>query len=332
MNAEEIEKLFKSFQDLQVMVIGDVMIDAYMWGKVNRISPEAPVPIVSVEKIENRLGGAANVALNIQALGATPLIYSVIGSDENAKTFCQLLADQNMSDAGIVKSDNRRTTIKTRVLSGGNQMLRVDEEIETDLNSEDEAKLIDVLTKALENGDIGAVIFEDYDKGVITKAVIDAVVSKAKERGIVVSVDPKKKNFNTYRGISLFKPNLKEIREGMKVDIYENNIEEVEGAVSNLMQAQDHKMVLVTLSEMGVYIRSEEGGETIPAHFRDITDVSGAGDTVIGVASLCLALNASPKFIASLSNLAGGIVCEKVGVVPIDRDQLLEEAKSLLVE
>lgn len=237
-----------------------------------------------------------------------------------------------MSNTGIICSEKRKTTIKTRILSGGNQMLRIDEEIETDLVAEDEGALIAAITEALESGKIDAIIFEDYDKGIVTNSLIDAVTSKATELDIVVTVDPKKKNFNSYRNISLFKPNLKEIREGMHVEIHHDNIQEVEAAVSRLIQEKGHKMVLVTLSELGVYIRNSQAGETIPAHFRDITDVSGAGDTVISVASLCLALNAPHKFIASLSNLAGGIVCEKVGVVPIDRDQLLEEAKSLLTE
>lgn len=314
------------------MVIGDVMIDAYMWGSVNRISPEAPVPIVAVDHLENRLGGAANVALNVQALGATPLIYAVIGDDEKGNIFRQLLKEQSLSDEGIIQSSDRKTTVKTRILSGGNQMLRVDEEIETDLSQQDEATMIKSINAALENRDINAVIFEDYDKGLITPGVITAVIEKASALNIPVAVDPKKKNFNNYRGTSLFKPNLKEIREGMKIDIHKENITDIEGAVNTLASEKGHKLVLVTLSDLGVYIGGGEGSDMIPAHFRDITDVSGAGDTVISVATLCLALNTPPKFIASLSNLAGGIVCEKVGVVPIDKDQLIEEAKSNLVE
>jgi len=330
MKAEEIEDLFSSFNKLRVMVIGDVMIDSYMWGKVNRISPEAPVPIVSIEKMENRLGGAANVALNIQALGATPLIYSVIGNDEKGGQFCELLQDQSMSDAGIIKSIDRKTTVKTRVLSGSNQMLRVDEEIETNLSKDDETALIASISSALESDQIDVIIFEDYDKGLITKGVIDSVIKKAASLDIAVAVDPKKKNFNNYKNVSLFKPNLKEIREGMKIDINQENISEIEGAVNTLIQEKGHHMVLVTLSEKGIYVANSECKETIPAHFRDITDVSGAGDTVIGVASLCLALKAQPRFIAALSNLAGGIVCEKVGVVPINKDQLFKEAQALL--
>ena len=314
------------------MVIGDVMVDAYMWGKVNRISPEAPVPIVAVDRLENRLGGAANVALNIQALGAIPLIYAVIGNDEKGNLLRQLFKDQSLADEGIIQSPDRKTTVKTRVLSGGNQILRVDEEIEMDLGKNDEEALIAAINSALENDQIDAIIFEDYDKGLITEGVINAVREKASALNIPLMVDPKKKNFNNYRNASLFKPNLKEIREGMKVDIYQNNIGDIEGAVGTLVRDKGHNLVLVTLSELGIYIGGSGGSDRILAHYRDITDVSGAGDTVISVATLCLVRDTAPKFIASLSNLAGGIVCEKVGVIPIDRDQLLREAKALLAE
>jgi len=314
------------------MVIGDVMIDSYMWGKVNRISPEAPVPIVAVDKLDNRLGGAANVALNLQALGATPLIYAVIGDDEKGNLFMKLLKEQSLSDKGMIQSSDRKTTVKTRVLSGGNQILRVDEEIETDLNDRDEQALTAMIDSALESGQVDAIIFEDYDKGLITEGLIKAVSEKASALNIAVAVDPKKKNFDNYQTVSLFKPNLKEIREGMKVDIYQDNIGDIEGAVGSLIRDKGHKLVLVTLSELGVYIGGSEVNDRVLAHYRDITDVSGAGDTVISVATLCLVMNTEPKFIASISNLAGGIVCEKVGVTPINRDQLLKEAKALLAE
>ncbi len=314
------------------MVIGDVMIDAYMWGKVNRISPEAPVPIVAVDRLENRLGGAANVSLNVQALGAIPLTFAVIGDDEKGNLLRQLFKEQSLSDKGIIQSPDRKTTVKTRVLSGGNQILRVDEEIEMDLGKNDEEALIAAINSALENDQIDAIIFEDYDKGLITEGVINAVREKASALNIPLMVDPKKKNFNNYRNASLFKPNLKEIREGMKVDIYQNNIGDIEGAVGTLVRDKGHNLVLVTLSELGIYIGGSGGSDRILAHYRDITDVSGAGDTVISVATLCLVRDTAPKFIASLSNLAGGIVCEKVGVIPIDRDQLLREAKALLAE
>jgi rfaE bifunctional protein kinase chain/domain len=332
MTAEEIDGLFDSFNQLRIMVIGDVMIDSYMWGKVNRISPEAPVPIVAVDKLDNRLGGAANVALNLQALGATPLIYAVIGDDEKGNLFMKLLKEQSLSDEGMIQSSDRKTTVKTRVLSGGNQILRVDEEIETDLNDRDEQALTAMIASALESGQVDAIIFEDYDKGLITEGLIKAVSEKASALDIAVTVDPKKKNFDNYQTVSLFKPNLKEIREGMKVDIYQDNIGDIEGAVGSLIRDKGHKLVLVTLSELGVYIGGSEVNDRVLAHYRDITDVSGAGDTVISVATLCLVMNTEPKFIASISNLAGGIVCEKVGVTPINRDQLLKEAKALLAE
>lgn len=332
MGEADFDKLFQGFDNLNVMVIGDVMIDSYMWGHVDRISPEAPVPIVAIDKKENRLGGAGNVALNVQALGANPIIYAVIGKDNYGKIFQDLLNKQRLSNKGIIYSDSRATTVKTRILSGSNQILRVDEEIITPINNKEETSLLKSINEEIENGKIDVIIFEDYDKGLITKSLIEEVIQIANKKGIPTTVDPKKKNFLAYQGASLFKPNLREIQEGMKVSIAPDKIDELDELVSKLKADLNIKMVLLTLSELGVFISHGNGKEIIPAHIRDIADVSGAGDTVISVAALCLAMEMEPKIIAGLSNLAGGIVCEKVGVVPIAKNQLLNEAKALLTK
>jgi len=332
MKEKDFDELFQRFNNLNVIVIGDVMIDSYLWGHVDRISPEAPVPIVAIDKKETRIGGAGNVALNVQALGANPIIYTVIGNDNHGKLFKDLLTKQSLSDQGIIYSDSRNTTVKTRILSGRNQILRIDEEITDPINSTEEESLLSRITQELEDGSIDVVIFEDYDKGVITKSLINAVIQKANEKGIPITVDPKKKNFLAYRGASLFKPNLKEIQEGMKTNVTPENIDKLEGLVAQLKADLNIKKVLVTLSELGVFISHENGKDKIPAHIRDVADVSGAGDTVISVASLCLAMKMEPVIIAGLSNLAGGIVCEKVGVMPIDKNQLWNEAKALLTK
>ncbi len=329
---KDFDKLFQGFNNLNVMVIGDVMIDSYMWGHVDRISPEAPVPIVAIDKKENRLGGAGNVALNIQALGANPIIYAVIGKDNYGKVFQELLSQQSLSDKGIVYSDSRPTTIKTRILSGSNQILRVDEEIITPINNNEESNLLKCITKDIDKGNIDVIIFEDYDKGLITNNLIEEVIQMANKKGIPTTVDPKKKNFLAYHGASLFKPNLKEVQEGMKASIAPEKTDDLEELIAKLKADLNLKMVLLTLSELGVFISHGNGHEIIPAHIRDIADVSGAGDTVISVAALCLAMEMEPKIIAGLSNLAGGIVCEKVGVVPIDKNQLMNEAKALLTK
>ena len=323
---KNILETFKSFNKLNVLIIGDVMIDAYMWGNVNRISPEAPVPIVAIHKKENRLGGAANVALNIQAMGANPVLCSVIGDDDGSKIFFDLLKQQKLSSKGIISSKKRITTVKTRVISSNHQMIRVDEEIESDINDKDENVLISQIKKLMSSEKVDVIIFEDYDKGCITASLIKKIVALAKQYNIPTVVDPKKKNFLAYSGVTLFKPNLKELKEGLKVDFNHNKIKELEKIVGDFIKKQNITTALITLSEKGVYTHSSKTKALVPAHIRDITDVSGAGDTVVSIAALCLALNLSPVTTATLANLAGGLVCEKVGVVPIDKKQLLDEA------
>ncbi|MCB9360166.1 MAG: D-glycero-beta-D-manno-heptose-7-phosphate kinase [Flavobacteriales bacterium] len=323
--------LFNDFNKLNVLVIGDVMIDAYYFGKVDRISPEAPVPIVSVQNKDNRLGGAANVALNIQALGANPILCAVIGNDDDGKLFNQLLDTQELSNEGIITSNDRITTVKTRIIGNNHQVLRVDSETDKVLNESDNKKFIEKITTLINSTNIDAVIFEDYDKGTITEEVINEVVTICNNKNIPTTVDPKKRNFLSYKNVSLFKPNLKELREGLNIEINPKNIIEVSDAVDVLNKSLNNTLNFITLSENGVFIKNHEVSHHLAAHYRNIADVSGAGDTVISVATLCLALNQTPKMIAEISNLAGGLVCEKVGVVPIDKDQLLSEAISKLV-
>ncbi|MFH1321254.1 MAG: bifunctional ADP-heptose synthase [Bacteroidota bacterium] len=329
---EEINIIFNSFNNLRVLIIGDVMVDAYMWGKVERISPEAPVPVVAVNKRENRLGGAANVALNIQSMGAIPIICSIIGNDEKGELFIELLKEQNITAQGIIKSKSRQTTVKTRIISSNHQLLRVDEEIETDISTTESKQLLNTVNDILNDQKIDVIIFEDYDKGLITPAFIDEVVSEANKRNIPVAVDPKEKNFTSYKNIALFKPNLKELKEGLKIDIDHRNINELKKVIDSLHSSQNINTILLTLSETGIYVSSDNIKEVVSAHLRDISDVSGAGDTVISVAALCLASGISPVQIAALSNLAGGLVCEKVGVVPIDKTRFLEETLLLFIQ
>lgn len=325
-NSTSIKQTFQSFNKLNVLVIGDVMIDAYMWGHVNRISPEAPVPVVSISKKENRLGGAANVALNLQTMGANPILCSVIGDDDGSKVFFELLKKQKLSFKGVFKSKNRTTTVKTRVIGGNYQMLRVDDEIEVPLNKKETEALTEQIKKLALSEKADVIIFEDYDKGSITPELIKNIVAFAKQKNIPTVVDPKKKNFLAYSGVTLFKPNLKELKEGLKIEFDHTNIKELERVASNFTKKQNIDTLLITLSEKGIYTHNAKTKALIPAHIRNISDVSGAGDTVISVAALCLALKLPPTLSATLANLAGGLVCEKVGVVPIDKKQLLDEA------
>ncbi|MFY7731929.1 MAG: bifunctional heptose 7-phosphate kinase/heptose 1-phosphate adenyltransferase [Bacteroidia bacterium] len=315
--------LINQFENIPVLIIGDVMIDAYLFGNVERISPEAPVPIVAVNKKESRLGGAANVALNLASLGAKPILCSTIGNDAEGNELIELLIKSNINSAGILKDIDRITTVKTRVISQNHQMLRIDNENSEPLNLIQTNALVAKIEELLPQAKI--VIFEDYDKGVITESLIKSVTNKANQLGIPTVVDPKKRNFNYYNNVTLFKPNLKELREGINTHFSLQNKPEFEQICQNLMLKMNIKFLFVTLSENGVMITNGSEFNYVPAHLRKIADVSGAGDTVISVASLCLALNMSMEQVAVISNLAGGLVCEEVGVIPINIEKLSAE-------
>lgn len=327
---DSVNQLFEQFSRQSVMVIGDVMIDSYLWGKVNRISPEAPVPVVSVTRRTNRLGGAANVALNLKAMGANTLLCSVIGNDDRALLFRQLLADNELSAEGIIRCEKRITTTKFRVIGNNAQMLRVDEETEAPLDEMEQQLFIEKITQLLSGRSVNAIIFQDYDKGVITPDIIRQVVGLANERNIPVAVDPKKRNFLSYENVTLFKPNLKELSEGLGVGFEKFTIENIRNMVQQIHQRLNVAIVLVTLSEKGIFISRQLADghfsdEHIEAHVRSIADVSGAGDTVISLACLGLSTGLSDHQVAAISNLAGGQVCESVGVVPVDSEKLKKE-------
>ncbi|MCG9880066.1 MAG: bifunctional ADP-heptose synthase [Bacteroidia bacterium] len=323
-----MEDIIKKFEGLRVLVVGDVMIDAYLIGHVERISPEAPVPVVAVQQKDYRLGGAANVALNLVALGAKPILCSVVGSDLEGNDLLQLLEKADISCAGIVQSNDRKTTTKTRVIAQNHQMIRIDNE-QTDVLSDYDTYVLAqrIINDLLPAADV--VLFEDYDKGVISPSLIEQIVAKAHHLGKKVVVDPKRRNFLHYKHVDLFKPNLKELKEGFQIVADPSDKHAFESAIKELLQQLNIQNILLTMSERGVMISDGNTFEYFPAHLRKIADVSGAGDSVISVASLCVALGASNKETALLSNLAGGLVCEEVGVVPIDVKKLQEEAAKL---
>ncbi|HSY62551.1 MAG TPA: bifunctional ADP-heptose synthase [Cytophaga sp.] len=323
------EDLFKVFRTFNVLIIGDVMIDSYLWGKVERISPEAPVPILQVEKREIRPGGAANVALNVKSLGATPLLCGLVGNDTDGTNFLKILQDNNLPTEGIVSSNDRVTTIKHRIISNAHHMLRVDQEDDRVTNAAELDLLKDRIDSLLDKAHV--VIFEDYDKGVLSEELIAYVTDKANAKNIPTVVDPKKRNFLHYKNCSLFKPNRKELKEGVKTDANLNDSKQLEHTVEELMRLLTCDSVLITLSEKGVYWTNKAEHLHIPAHRREIADVSGAGDTVISVAALCAAAHTKASVLAALSNLSGGLVCEQVGVVPIDKELLQKEAEKLKI-
>lgn len=325
-----IQGAFKSFNSLKVLIVGDVMIDSYLWGAVNRISPEAPVPILSVEKREKRLGGAANVALNVKAMGATPILCSMIGDDQSGNDFLDLLKEADLSSEGIIKSNKRPTTIKHRVIAKTQHILRIDEEAEKSLVDEENNSLVQRFEQLVTECDV--VIFQDYDKGVLNEQNISTLIKLTNQSNKPSTVDPKKKNFLRYQNVSLFKPNLLELKQGLNIEIDNIDNKNIAEAIHKLQKAIPHTNTLITLSEYGMACANESEFYHTSAHDRKITDVSGAGDTVISVASLCLALNLPIKSLLELSNLAGGLVCEHAGVVPIDKSTLLDEVIRLNIK
>ena len=327
-NKMDIQALFDSFQQKKIIVLGDVMLDAYILGNVSRISPEAPVPIVSLRENDERLGGAANVALNLASMGANPVICSLIGNDPEGNRLKQLFAENNIDSDGLVQSPGRKTTVKTRVIGNNQQLLRIDSEQTEDISPEDEQRLYDKITELVSSG-VDALVFEDYNKGVLTESLITRVIALCREKGVATTVDPKKKNFFAYQGVTLFKPNLKELKEGHNLNFSIRDTAAFEAAVEALRTKLKHEITFITLSEHGVFIKNESAKHHIPAHVRNIADVSGAGDTVISLATLCLCAGLPVEQIAAISNLAGGLVCEKTGVVSIDREELMEEVKML---
>jgi rfaE bifunctional protein kinase chain/domain len=315
---------FEQFNKLTVLVVGDVMIDRYLSGKVDRISPEAPVPVVHLQQEDNRLGGAANVALNLSAMGAYPILCSVVGQDNNGKLFREKLAEQGLTSRGMIQSVKRKTTVKTRVLAANQQLIRVDQEDTHDLDADEEKKLLRRIREILDNREIDLIIFQDYNKGVLSHSVIRELILESVKRDILTAVDPKKKNFWAYRHVSLFKPNLKEIRESLPFPI-RADVADLKKASAYIRQKLGNTLTLITLSEKGLFMDSGDRQWLEGTRERAIADVCGAGDTVICVASLALAAGMDMETISRLANMAGGQVCERVGVVPVDRKELEKE-------
>lgn len=325
----DLKTVFDSFSTRKIFVIGDVMIDSYMWGKTNRISPEAPVPVVSIVDKENRMGGAANVGINVKSLDAEIVLCAVIGNDSYGDLFRELLKKRGMSDIGIIQSPYRPTTVKTRIIASNQHLLRVDEEESRPLSAEIESKFIKHTLDLISSHKPNAIIIEDYDKGNITPTIISEIVSKANDFNIPVLVDPKKRNFDYFKDVTIFKPNFKELVDGLKIEISKDDTKNVLKAVGDLRKKLNAKFVMTTLSDAGVVISDGENYFSMPAQKREIADVSGAGDTVISVAAVCLASGLSAFECAAISNIAGGLVCEKVGVIPVEKTLLLDECINL---
>lgn len=302
------------------------MLDTYWYGHTNRISPEAPVPVVEVSRQEHHPGGAANVAINLIALGAKVTLCGLVGDDNEGRILKELLEAERVACHYLAKNKNRPTTHKNRIVSRNQQMLRFDREIQHELTGIEAQQLQQAVLAAI-NEQPNVVILQDYNKGVLFADLITAVMKECQKLNIPVAVDPKKRNFFAYQGASLFKPNLKEIREALAQPINPEQAETLQAAAQELLEKLAANQIMITLSEHGVFVADANSSIQTNAHVRNIADVSGAGDTVIAVAALCLANQVPMGESAHLANLAGGLVCEKPGVASITKAELLAEAQ-----
>jgi rfaE bifunctional protein kinase chain/domain len=318
-----------NFKNYSIAVIGDVMLDHYINGKVDRISPEAPVAVVSVNDFDDRAGGAANVALNIIALGAKCSLFSIVGNDSYGKKLTTVCKSKKINIDGLIQSKKRITTLKARVIGNNHQLIRFDYETTLDITTDEEKLMIAKFELALKKSKFDAVILEDYNKGVLTKNVIKKIIEVCNKSGIPTLVDPKKNNFFEYKNCTLFKPNLKEIKDSLHEVSIKSDAANLLHASSQLKLKLKNTISVITLAEKGVFYHEGKTSKIIAAHERKIADVSGAGDTVIALLALGLASKLNTEDAVKLSNLAGGLVCEIPGVVSVNKNKLIEEATKI---
>jgi len=316
---QRLTELLASMAGKKIAVIGDLMLDRYIWGNVSRISPEAPVPVIDMETEQARLGGAANVARNIKSLGGEPLLVGVIGADNSGKQLYDIIRENGFAPEGVVVDPSRPTTVKTRVIAHSQHVVRIDREKKGDISYTIQKKILDVLRLSLDG--IDGIIIEDYNKGVVVKDLIRQIASLANEAGKPITVDPKYNNFFEYKHVSVFKPNRKEAEEALGTRLKTD--EDIQRAGKTLLERLESKNVLLTLGEHGMSLFESNGAVShMATRARNVADVSGAGDTVISTLTMALVGGGSIKEASALSNYAGGIVCGYVGIVPIDRDEL----------
>jgi D-glycero-beta-D-manno-heptose-7-phosphate kinase len=318
-----LNDIFSNIGKSFIAVVGDVMLDRYIWGGVSRISPEAPVPVVDVDHESDHPGGASNVALNIRSLGAIPVMFGVVGQDANAGALRELFKRANIMTDFLIEDTTRPTTVKTRVIAGSQHVVRIDYEQRAQIHPDSQRRLLDKLENHLPS--ISLIILQDYNKGVIGADMISRITVMAAERGIPVLVDPKFNNFFEYRGVAVFKPNRKESEDALKMRLHDEKSFTL--AAKTMMERLGCENVLLTLGEMGMLLLERSGDVTrVPTKARKVADVSGAGDTVIATLGTMLASGATITEAALLANFAGGLVCEEVGIVPVDRDALYDAA------
>ncbi len=321
---KRLEQLKKNFKDKKIGVIGDMMLDCYYWGDVKRISPEAPVPIVEVDNEFFRFGGAANVALNILKLGGIPIPIGVIGYDNFGSIFTSLIKESNIIEDGVIVDEGRPTTAKTRIIAHNQHIVRIDKESKEYISKKVQDKLYNFLLNNL--NDLDGIILQDYNKGVLTPNLIDRIINLVNQKNIFITVDPKFNNFFNYKNVTVFKPNRKEAGDALGIRIVSDD--DIKYTGKHILEKLNAKYVLLTLGEQGIAI-FENGKDEIkmPTKARKVADVSGAGDTVISTLTMALASNANIIEASYLANFAAGIVCEEVGIVPIELNKLFNIIK-----
>lgn len=321
LSVKRAEALRKKFDGIKIAVVGDMMLDCYFWGDVKRVSPEAPVPVVEIDNEFFRFGGAANVALNILRLGGVPVPVGIIGYDNDGTIFRSLITETNINSDGIIIDEKRPTTSKTRVIAQNQHVVRIDRESKNYIGKDIQNKLYDFLEKNI--NELDGIILQDYNKGVLTPALIERIIELANKKNVLITVDPKFNNFFAYKNVTVFKPNRKEAEDVFGTKIKTD--EDVTAAGNKLLERMNAKYVLLTLGEEGIAVFEKGKQEKrMPTKARKVADVSGAGDTVISTLTMALAAKANIIEASYLANYAGGIVCEDVGIIPIERDKLFD--------
>lgn len=305
----------------RIIVLGDLMLDRYLWGNVSRISPEAPVPIINIEDEEIRLGGAGNVANNLIGLGALPLMAGVVGDDEWGDRFRSMLSEKKLSSDGVITDKQRPTTMKTRIIGNNQHIARVDREKIHPIEEQIQNKILEFIRENI--ADVEAIVIQDYNKGVLATELIQQVIQLAREHDKITTVDPKFKNFWEFKGVTVFKPNKKEVEEALARHIETQN--DFLAAGEALLRKLDSEAVLITRGKEGMALFEKSAEPTfLETRARKVADVSGAGDTVIATLTFALAAQSSLQEAVTLANYAAGLVCEEVGVVPVEGEKLLQ--------
>lgn len=319
LNKTKVKAIFKNFTDKKIAVIGDIMLDRYFWGSVSRVSPEAPVPVIDLENETFHLGGAANVASNLKSLGLKTVLCGIIGDDNSAEQFQTICIEKGIDPSGLYRDTERPTTVKTRIIGNNQQIVRLDREVRNMINSKGEKHILDTLKS---NEDIEGIIFGDYDKGAISHKLIKDVLKYAKSKKIAVYVDPKFNNFLYYNDVTVFKPNKKEATQALKIEIETD--EDIRKACKTLNQKLKCENVLLTLGDKGMLLMEKSGKfNYINTKARLVSDVSGAGDTVIATLAACVSGGATMQEAAIIANIAAGYVCGEPGIVSVTKENIL---------